>query len=1064
LTYTFASGFNFPAGEAFDADGNLYVANVGAGTVSEVTPAKVVSTFASGFNAPEGLAFDAAGNLYVANVGANTVSKVTPARVVSTFASGFKAPEGLAFDAAGNLYVLNAGTGTVSEVTPAGVVSAFAAGFDLPKGLAIDAAGNLFVANAGANTVSEVSNAVTVPYTLGGTATAGVDYSGVTASPNGTATVTAFRGALVVTGTLVFAPGQTTEHITGTLLPDPGGVQTITFTLGTPSSNAVLGSASTNTLTIVEPDPALTAGVPTPPTTVEGQPLDNVVLFHFTDADPNATPADYTATVTWGDGSIEDTFNNPSTVQVVNHTGGGFDVIGSHTYAEELSGVTFSVSVSDSDTAPAAASDATFGVADVAVTVNANSGTPQPLATINEGQSTPNDTLIGTFTDTGNPSGAIDANQTNAQPEYTAVINWGDATTTTLDTFNNPAAFNFTSGGAFQVLAPAHTYAEEGGYNITLTISHDALAATTAVQTDSITVNDAALTPGTLTPPVATENVALTNVVLFHFSDANTAAPPSDFTATVTWGDGSVEDSTSNPTHVQVVTHAGGFDVVGSHTYAEELSGVTFSVSVADHGAAPVSASTSINAAESSDLTVTPTPLSATTNIPFSGQVATFNDGPNTDPAGDYTAMIHWGDAASSATDTAGDVSQPGGAGTPYVVTAASDPHTYAQTNAYTFTVTVTETGVADGTSSKNGTATVTALSGAVVVTGTSGDDALVITSTGPDSGTYSLNGGPAIPFTAAASFTIDGLGGNDTTTLHLANGVPLVTGDVHLDGGAGSETLLVNGAGLIARTQPGLITIADAQNQTQRVTYTNVGAIQLNGLAAADAFSGPDTADRATAFVGLTAQERFVQAVYLDELGRAGAKSELDVWAALFNAPGLSQPQAQNLIATGIGHSPEARDDLVKAWYQAYLGRQAAGGEEAGWVNLLQSGQTEEQVLSGILASPEFYARAQTLSSSGTADERYVQALYLLLLNRPGDALGASAWVNVLPEFGRHGVALNILTSTEFRTDQVEGYYNALLHRPAEPMGLNNWIFANLSIDAVRVGFESSQEFFING
>ena len=59
--------------------------------MSKVTPAGVVSTFASGFDDPYGLAFDAAGNLYVANY-ANTVSKVTPAGVVSPFASGFDGP------------------------------------------------------------------------------------------------------------------------------------------------------------------------------------------------------------------------------------------------------------------------------------------------------------------------------------------------------------------------------------------------------------------------------------------------------------------------------------------------------------------------------------------------------------------------------------------------------------------------------------------------------------------------------------------------------------------------------------------------------------------------------------------------------------------------------------------------------------------------------------------------------------------------------------------------------------------------------------------------------------
>ena len=103
-------------GLAFDSAGNLYVANVGNDTVSEVTPAGAVSTFASGFDLPDGLAFDSAGNLYVANVGNNTVSEVTPAGAVSTFASGFNGPVGLAFDA-GNLYVANIGNNTVSEVS-----------------------------------------------------------------------------------------------------------------------------------------------------------------------------------------------------------------------------------------------------------------------------------------------------------------------------------------------------------------------------------------------------------------------------------------------------------------------------------------------------------------------------------------------------------------------------------------------------------------------------------------------------------------------------------------------------------------------------------------------------------------------------------------------------------------------------------------------------------------------------------------------------------------------------------------------------------------------------------
>jgi hypothetical protein len=249
---TFATGFNQPIDLTFDTAGNLYVTNFGAGTVSKVTPAGAVSTFATGFDQPWGLAFDAAGNLYVSNGFDGTVRKVTPAGVDTIFASGIVEPTGLAFDGAGNLYVGAAANGSVDVVTPTGAVSTFASGIYGPEYVAFDPAGNLYVSSestpAGVVMVSKVVATVTVPYTLGGTAVASTDYSGVT------------------NGTLTFPIGQTTENITGMLNGVSGANKTLTFTLGTPSGNATLGSPAANTLTIDEtpaPTPILTSISPT---------------------------------------------------------------------------------------------------------------------------------------------------------------------------------------------------------------------------------------------------------------------------------------------------------------------------------------------------------------------------------------------------------------------------------------------------------------------------------------------------------------------------------------------------------------------------------------------------------------------------------------------------------------------------------------------------------------------------------------------------------------------------------------------------------------------------------
>ena len=207
-----------------------------------------------------------------------------------------------------------------------------------------------------------------------------------------------------------------------------------------------------------------------------------------------------------------------------------------------------------------------------------------------------------------------------------------------------------------------------------------------------------------------------------------------------------------------------------------------------------------------------------------------------------------------------------------------------------------------------------------------------------------------------------------------------------------------------------------------------------------------------------LTGLEPFVNALYLQELGRSGSNSELDSWLPL-----LHQPGGQAAVANDIATSAEARDYLVKGWYLTYLGRPAAGNEEQVWVKDLLAGETEEQTLSAILGSTEFLNHAQTVIATGTSQERLVQAFYKLLLTRSGSAAEVAGWVAALPQLGQQGVAAQFLATPEYRTDLVQGYYTALLDRTAEQAGLEFWESSNLDATKIRDGIESSNEFLLD-
>jgi hypothetical protein len=285
LTASFATQQTFATGSApesvvlgdINGDGlpDIVVANSGASTVSVLlnttTPGASTASFATQQtfttgSGPNAVALadvngDGRPDLIVPNINDGTVSVLlnttAPGASTASFATQQTFTTGaspnsvavgdLTNNGRANLVTTNDGQGaqlTVVSQSPGTITNGTGTGTitesDSPPTVEFTAASESVNDTAGTFTITvSLSSAAgvetTIPFTLGGTAVAGTDYSGVTTSP------------------LVIAAGQTTATITGKLLDNAvfgAANKALTFTLGTPT-NATPGAPVSNTLTIV---------------------------------------------------------------------------------------------------------------------------------------------------------------------------------------------------------------------------------------------------------------------------------------------------------------------------------------------------------------------------------------------------------------------------------------------------------------------------------------------------------------------------------------------------------------------------------------------------------------------------------------------------------------------------------------------------------------------------------------------------------------------------------------------------------------------------------------------
>jgi hypothetical protein len=230
---------------------------------------------------------------------------------------------------------------------------------------------------------------------------------------------------------------------------------------------------------------------------------------------------------------------------------------------------------------------------------------------------------------------------TQSITSYSASISWGDGTT------SSGQLYETMIGTA--VVVGSHTYGAVGTESISVTVSGDG---NTGSGTTNVKVVDTPITAWAVSFSETAGRSYSGNVA--EFSDLNTLAPASAFTASITWGNGTTTSGT-------ISSNSGGlFTVSGTNTYSGN-GPYDLVVQISDTGGQSAKGGIAIGSGSGhgsgsgsggggggeSPLMGTGQLVSPVLGTSFNGSLATFSGGvlPSTSS---YTATIYWGDGTSS--------------------------------------------------------------------------------------------------------------------------------------------------------------------------------------------------------------------------------------------------------------------------------------------------------------------------------------------------------------------------------------------------------------------------------
>jgi hypothetical protein len=236
-------------------------------------------------------------------------------------------------------------------------------------------------------------------------------------------------------------------------------------------------------------------------------------------------------------------------------------------------------------------------------------------------------------------------------------------------------------------------------------------------------------------------------------------------------------------------------------------------------------------------------------------------------------------------------------------------------------------------------------------------------------------------------------------------------------DGTSSTGTIAAAASGGFAVS--GTHTYGAAGNFTPTVTFSRNGKT-------VDSLSGIVNVSDVT-----TPNAVYVDDLYQNLLGRHAEQGGMEYFGGGLTKGSLTRLQ----VVQRIMNSAEYRTDQINQFYVSMLGRQPDAAGLQGYLTLLASGGTLNEVRTIILGSTEFFHHV------GGTNAGFLNALYLEVLGRSIDSTGATAFGSALSKgMTTRQVAATILASNESANDMVEGFYQEAFQRVADSSGLNTF------------------------